>query len=79
MSFSPNVRRAGRRGSHLWAATLQRDGKLLALRCVHSGEWFVMLGGAWGEHRISADVSSLARLVAHWEGYLSNQLEEVAS
>lgn len=37
---------------------------------------FVFSGGHWGEHSLAAEASitSAARLVAHWRGYVSNNV-----
>lgn len=39
------------------------------LTCCQIGGEIVYAGGKQGEHRIWADVSSAARILAHWEGY----------
>lgn len=40
------------------------------------GEYFVFTGGLQGEHSIAADASitNVARLVAHWDGYVKNNI-----
>jgi hypothetical protein len=42
------------------------------LKCQLIGGDFVMSGGLYGEHRLSANVTSMDRLCAHWIGYVSN-------
>lgn len=43
------------------------------LRLFREGDQIVMDGGTWGSHSISAKISSGARLLTHWKGYVENQ------
>jgi hypothetical protein len=49
----------------------------LTLRCQLEDGRFVMRGGAFGEHSLSADpaITTAARLVAHWTGYVQNNAQ----
>lgn len=51
-------------------ASLPKPGGLQLFR---EGDQIVMAGGRWGSHSISAKVSSGARLLTHWKGYVENQ------
>lgn len=51
-------------------ASLPKPGSLKLYR---EGDQIVMDGGKWGPHSISAKVSSGARLLTHWKGYVENQ------
>ena len=48
----------------------------LALRAELRGDSFVFTGGRWGEHSIAADalITNAARLLAHWNGYVANNV-----
>jgi len=67
--------------------TLRVDGAELiaavgrfSLRAFLRDDRFVFTGGNWGEHSIAADVSitSAARLLAHWQGYVESNAQVAA-
>ncbi len=45
------------------------------------GGYFVFSGGLFGEHSIAADetITSAARLIAHWQGYVDNNVRAYAA
>lgn len=49
----------------------------LALRAELRADYFVFTGGLFGEHSIAADatITSAARLLAHWNGYVANNVQ----
>lgn len=54
------------------AATLHASGNGLALRAVVHGDHIVFTGGSKGEHSLAISVSSPARVLAHWSGYVTS-------
>jgi hypothetical protein len=44
------------------------------LRAYLDGDRFVLTGGRWGDHSLDAreTITSAARLLAHWRGYVEN-------
>ncbi len=59
-----NVSQAGKLAAKL---------KLGALHAEIEGDRIVFLGGTTGSHSLAIDVSSPARVRAHWKGYVSAQ------
>jgi hypothetical protein len=51
----------------------------LTLRAELRADYFVFTGGRWGAHSIAADetITSAARLLAHWQGYVATNVEAV--
>ena len=45
--------------------------------CRIDGEWFVMTSTRTGEHRLAVSVTDHTRLMAHWEGFVSNHRAQV--
>jgi len=52
--------------------TLRRNGNNLKLRAEVRDDRIVFSGGKQGEHSLAVTVSSKARVLAHWEGYIEN-------
>jgi hypothetical protein len=51
----------------------------LALRAELRADYFVFTGGRWGAHSIAADalITDAKRLLAHWQGYVDNNVAAV--
>jgi hypothetical protein len=73
--FSGNATDSPDGGHGLLAYTDRAAG--LVLRAELRGDSFVFTGGLFGEHSIAADamITSAARLLAHWNGYVSNNIQ----
>ena len=50
----------------------RQNGGSFTLRAAVVGDRIVFSGGTQGEHSLAIDVSSKARILAHWEGYCEN-------
>jgi hypothetical protein len=66
-------------GTSLHYTIIIEPGVYRALSVQLHGDRFVLSGGFQGEHSLAADelITSAARLIAHWNGYVDNNVEYI--